>query len=66
MVGLREKISDKSLNSMFESIVRFDIQSATTIFFSKTIIDDIFIIGLLLQIFIRIYNFLFLYFFSFV
>lgn len=60
MVGLREKISDKSLNSMFESIVRFDIQSATTIFSSKTIIDDIFIIGLLLQIFF-IFIFLYLY-----
>lgn len=51
---------------MFESIVRFDIQSATTIFSSKTIIDDIFIIGLLLQIFMQIYKFLFLYFFTFI
>lgn len=58
MVGLRKKISDKSLNSMFESIVRFDIQFATTIFSSKTIIDDIFIIELLLQIF---FIFIFLY-----
>lgn len=65
MVGLRGKISDKSLNSMFESIVRFDIQSATTIFSIKTIIDDIFIIGLLLQIFMQIYNF-FLYFSTFI
>lgn len=60
MVGLREKIYDKSLNSMFESIVRFDIQFATTIFSSKTIIDDIFIIELLLQIFF-IFIFLYLY-----
>lgn len=50
---------------MFESIVRFDIQSATTIFSIKTIIDDIFIIGLLLQIFMQIYNF-FLYFSTFI